>query len=112
MAAFVQEGINVNFAQFDGQSGLKVATYERGVEDETYSCGTGVVATAIAATQHFKPQTNELIEWAITTKGGQLCVSMEVQPQADGVLHFTNIWLKGPATWVFEGFIKEATLQP
>lgn len=93
--AFRAEGINVNFVQpKDNQ--LLVATYERGVEDETWSCGTGVTAAALA--HHLRTQATSPV--AIATKGGNLSVSFEF---ANG--SFTNIWLSGGAEFIFEGTI-------
>jgi diaminopimelate epimerase len=78
-----------------GKSGeTSIRTYERGVENETLSCGTGVTASALvcARVQSF---TEEII---VHTQGGDLAVSFE--SAGDG---FTNIWLKGPASFVFKG---------
>lgn len=98
-APFIKEGINVNFAEPQADGSIFVRTYERGVEDETLSCGTGVVASAIAHYyhNHFKPdQIN------IGTPGGKLHVKFKVQD-----MHFTDIWLTGPAEEVYRG---EATI--
>lgn len=99
---FRKEGINVNFVESDEniQEGthIEVATYERGVEDETFSCGTGVTAAAIAQyLQHPKQPT--CID--IVTKGGQLQVKFT--PPSVTESKFTNVWLCGAATRVFEG---------
>jgi diaminopimelate epimerase len=96
---FAEAGINVNFIT-PIENGIKVATYERGVEDETLSCGTGVTAAAIA---FWLSQNNTLLqEISIQTKGGQLSVRL----QPDGYVGFKNIWLCGPATSVFEGEVE------
>jgi len=94
---FKAEGINVNFVEVvDGK--LIVATYERGVEDETLSCGTGVTAAALAYALHSKLDTGEhTIE--IQTKGGLLEVKFSINSNSE----FENIWLSGSATKVFKG---------
>lgn len=89
-----EEGSNVNFIEWDGTI-LKVRTYERGVEGETYSCGTGVTASAIAL--HHLNQTKEE-KVSISTPGGELSVSFS---HIDGV--YSNVTLSGPAKKVFEG---------
>jgi diaminopimelate epimerase len=95
---FREEGTNVNFIEKQ-DDGLLVRTYERGVEDETYSCGTGVTAAAlVAAVSGISTGKNSCI---VKTKGGNLEVTFEkVLDQ-----NFYNIWLKGPALKVFEGTI-------
>lgn len=99
---FREEGTNVNFVQPAGP-GIAVATYERGVEDETLSCGTGVTASAIAYYLHRQGAGPQAVP--IQTRGGQ----MEVRfiPRAGG---FTDIWLCGPAQRVFEGEIEIQSL--
>jgi len=94
---YKQEGVNVNFVKIN-EGNIEVATYERGVEDETLSCGTGVTAAAIAT---FLDQgaKNNIVN--IQTKGGQLSVSFE----QDGDT-FRNIWLTGPVVKVFDGSVK------
>lgn len=87
------KGINVNFVQRT-EDGIIVRTYERGVEDETYSCGTGVTAAAIAASGDATGSFNT----SITTPGGKLSVSFE--KDANGI---TQIFLNGPATYVYSG---------
>ncbi len=93
---YQKEGINVNFVERLGQ-GIDVQTYERGVEDETLSCGTGVTAAAIAFA--IDQQLTGQIEVPVQTKGGGLTVKLN---RADS---FTDVWLCGPATFVFEGKI-------
>ncbi|RYD58725.1 MAG: diaminopimelate epimerase [Sphingobacteriales bacterium] len=90
-------GINVNFVQ-KLKNGLLVRTYERGVEDETLSCGTGVTASAIAASG---AETGSF-SIPIQTPGGNLNVSF-TKPAA-GVAN--DVVLSGPATFVFEGDIE------
>ena len=93
---FANEGINVNFIQHQGDH-LFVRTYERGVENETYSCGTGVTASAIISCLH---KTGEH-DVHIKTIGGNLAVSFNNK----GGGHFNQIWLKGPGTFVFKASI-------
>ncbi|HMO39389.1 MAG TPA: diaminopimelate epimerase [Saprospiraceae bacterium] len=95
---FRQEGTNVNFVQIEADQHLSVATYERGVEDETLSCGTGVTAAALAYALAHPEQASRNLR--IDTKGGQLEVRFE--PADSG---FRNIWLCGPAEQVFQGEI-------
>jgi diaminopimelate epimerase len=94
---FSPNGTNVNFIEKRGRNKIAIRTYERGVEDETLACGTGIVASALifAAT--------EKIIGAITViaRGGdELEVGFE---KADGRFH--NVALTGPAEFVFEGTI-------
>ncbi len=90
-------GTNVNFVEVEKEGYLKVRTYERGVEDETLSCGTGVTAVAIAAHLTGKAASNEIL---LKTPGGELIVSFEQEGKS-----YKNIWLTGPAEQVFEGTI-------
>jgi len=94
---FAAEGTNVNFVQ-EMDKGIFVRTYERGVEDETYSCGTGVTAAALTAA----PAEAGEYTIPVETIGGHL----EIQFARNGERSFSNIWLCGPATLVFEGNIK------
>lgn len=103
------EGINVNFVSRKG-NGIVVTTYERGVEDETLSCGTGVTAAAIAAFLYQKMAAKKVHEYGnmtdeqqveIETKGGALAVSFQLEPTGS----LTNVWLTGAAELVFEGFL-------
>lgn len=96
---FKKEGINVNFVEvLPGKTPL-LRTYERGVEDETLSCGTGTVATALVLAK--KGLSDNKYHCNIQTMGGMLKVWFI--PQKDG---FKNIWLEGPATFVFKGSYK------
>ncbi|MBA3829430.1 MAG: diaminopimelate epimerase [Taibaiella sp.] len=94
---YMPAGINVNFVQLlDGK--LWVRTYERGVEDETLSCGTGVTASAIAATAVATGSFNTLIN----TPGGQLQVSFtKATPDTAG-----DVILTGNAVFVYEGKVE------
>ncbi|MFK7806477.1 MAG: diaminopimelate epimerase [Saprospiraceae bacterium] len=100
---FREKGINVNFVE-KTKSELIVATYERGVEAETYSCGTGVTASAIAYALKRKATDKSNIK--IQTKGGQLEVHLTPSDQG-----FNDIWLCGPATLVFEGQVNRPKKQ-
>lgn len=95
--AYATNGINVNFVQqTEEPDKIIVRTYERGVEDETLSCGTGVTAAALVC-YHNENGYNRV---EVKTKGGRL--SVEFDKIED---HFENIWLIGPAEKVFEGDI-------
>lgn len=95
--SYLQAGINVNFVE-DLNGKLFVRTFERGVEGETFACGTGVTAAAIT-TAYAKEQQGK-IETRIQVLGGELQVQFE---SAGG--QYTNIFLCGPAEKVFEGEI-------
>lgn len=91
-------GCNINFVEQLSNDTFKVRTYERGVEDETFSCGTGVTAVALAmhANEKTTQQTVQLI-----TEGGNLQVRFESAAKG-----YHNIWLIGPAVQVFKGEIE------
>jgi diaminopimelate epimerase len=93
--SFAKEGINVNFVEQVGDDEIFVRTYERGVEDETLSCGTGVTAAAIAC-YHNEAGFNDVM---VHTKGGRLNVEYDRNDDNS----YTNVWLTGPAEKVFEG---------
>ena len=94
---FKKEGINVNFVEYtEDPDTILVRTYERGVEDETFSCGTGVTAAALVSF-HNEVGYNYV---NVKTKGGLLGVEYEKNED-----NYTNIHLIGPATKVFEGDI-------
>ncbi len=88
-------GINVNIVEHG--SSLRMRTYERGVEDETLACGTGVTAAALIATFLSPDQKSK---WQIETRGGLLSVECTY----DGK-QFTDVLLTGPTCKVFEGSI-------
>jgi len=93
---FKEKGINVNFVNNQYTNNLvQMRTYERGVEDETLSCGTGTVAVAMVARTYFK-ELSEASAVDIKTKGGNL----QVLFKKDGV------WLQGPVAFVFSGVIE------
>lgn len=97
-ATYRKEGINVNFAHSENK-GYFVRTFERGVEDETLACGTGVTAVALAMAKHHG-QTGD-IKTPIRAMGGELSIRFHSE---NG--QFTNIFLEGPAKFVFEGTIE------
>ncbi|SDX52534.1 diaminopimelate epimerase [Lutibacter oricola] len=96
-APYFEEGTNVNFAEQVSENSFKVRTFERGVEDETLACGTGVTAVAIAANSTNKTTSTHL---KVEVLGGNLEVSFDEDDNK-----YTNVFLKGPATFVFEGTI-------
>ncbi|WP_343633549.1 diaminopimelate epimerase [Fluviicola sp.] len=94
--AYKLEGINVNaIHQLDDHT-FEIRTYERGVEDETLSCGTGVTAAALALGR--KNQLSGDFEYQVKSQGGDLSVKFTVSGTG-----FTNVWLIGPAESVFKG---------
>ena len=95
---FAEHGINVNFVEHKNGHEIIVRTYERGVENETYSCGTGVTAAALVC-YHNENGFNDV---TVHTKGGKL--SVEYDRIAEN--QYENIWLCGPAERVFAGTIE------
>lgn len=95
---YKKHGINVNFVE-PLSDGYFVRTFERGVEDETYACGTGVTAVALAMAKR-NNQTGKL-NTPIKVLGGDLNIRFET----DGK-HFSHIFLEGPAKLVFEGEVE------
>jgi len=93
---FALEGINVNFVEELGTGHLRMRTFERGVEDETLSCGTGAVAAAIAAAHNL--QENGPLNFELETRGGTLKVTLEKEED-----QYHNVWLIGPAVHVYNG---------
>jgi len=89
---FYENGINVNFVTKVSDNQIFVRTYERGVEDETLSCGTGATAAALTFMQNCN-QTNVQVK----VLGGELIVSAEKSEKG-----FKNVWLEGPAKRVFK----------
>ena len=109
-AEYAAAGINVNFVSTVAGGGIRVATFERGVEAETLSCGTGVTAAAIAAFLQTKLAAKSLTDvgnvtdphtTTVHTKGGTLSVRFEMAANGS----FENVWLRGAAVQVFEGFV-------
>ncbi len=90
---FKPTGTNVNFVEvLDKNSKLKIRTYERGVEQETLSCGSGVTASAILFAQNTKQKN---ANYNIITSGGKLAVELSNE--------FNSIYLQGPAANVYKG---------
>ena len=92
-----QTGSNVNFVKKINDQFFAVRTYERGVEDETLSCGTG--ATAVAIAMHALKETDKNLI-TLKVQGGELQVTFVVD---NGI--YKNVWLIGPAEFVFKGAI-------
>lgn len=90
-----EKGSNINFVNQSNADTFEVRTYERGVEDETFSCGTGVTAVALA--MHSSGKTNGNVV-NVSTPGGALKISFEQDDEG-----YKKIFLSGPAKQVFKG---------
>lgn len=95
--SYQDPGSNVNFVQQINDDTFRVRTYEKGVEDETLACGTGVTAVAIAMHKTNKTKSNSIF---LPVEGGNLEVSFT---EKNGI--YQNVFLKGPAQFVFQGVI-------
>ena len=95
---FKDEGVNVNFVQIISENEFSVRTFERGVEDETLSCGTGVTAVALAM---FHLKKNKIKKLKIKTRGGELTV--EFNNSENG---YSEIYLTGSVKMIFSGEIE------
>jgi diaminopimelate epimerase len=93
---FKREGVNVNFIVPQNAATLRIRTYERGVEDETYSCGTGAVAAAICHAENYNSS-----RVTVLTSGGELQVRFEKNNA-----NYSDVWLIGPAVKVFDGQLR------
>jgi diaminopimelate epimerase len=96
---FSPGGTNVNFVQVDKDLNLSVRTYERGVENETLACGTGIVASALST---FLSHRTDKTSFLINAVGGKLKVHFDPYDENK----FRNIWLTGPVEFVFAGEIE------
>ncbi|PCI36078.1 MAG: diaminopimelate epimerase [Flavobacteriaceae bacterium] len=94
---YLEEGSNINFVSQTGDAHFRVRTYERGVEDETLACGTGVTAVAIIA-HNLDKTTSTSID--LQVEGGLLNVSFTLEDD-----DYTNVFLTGPAVNTFNGHI-------
>jgi diaminopimelate epimerase len=93
-----QAGSNINFVKKIDETTFSLRTYERGVEDETLACGTGATAVAIAMNATGQTNSNEI---NLNVEGGKLAVSFDKVNEK-----YTNVFLKGPAEFVFKGTIE------
>lgn len=93
---FAEEGINVNFVKIT-EGKVWMRTYERGVENETLACGTGAVAAAVAAYSGHHGFNSPV---PVEARGGKLKVYLKAKAGK-----FTDVWLEGPARYVFNGVI-------
>jgi len=91
-------GSNVNFVQKLNETTFRVRTYEKGVENETLACGTGVTAVAIAMHKTNKTTSNSIF---LPVEGGVLNVTFDIENNS-----YTNVFLKGPAQFVYKGSIE------
>ena len=96
-ALYGKEGSNVNFVEKVSDSEFNLRTYERGVEDETLACGTGATAVAIGMFEIGEATSSKI---KVNVKGGILKVSFDKKESI-----YTNVFLEGPATFVFKGEI-------
>lgn len=92
---FKENGVNVNFVEVLDEKNIRIRTYERGVEDETLSCGTGVTAAAI--THLMREGSGRKVH--VETRGGTL----DVSATKGGDKLFFDVWLTGPAVETFTG---------
>ncbi len=96
---FGKEGVNVNFVEPGLQTReISVRTYERGVEAETYSCGTGAAAAAISAYYHYR---SDNLSYNVRTLGGILNVTFESHHHQ----LFSDVYLTGPVSHVYDGVV-------
>jgi diaminopimelate epimerase len=95
---FAPRGANANFSEQRGPRSIAIRTYERGVEDETLACGTGVVASAIL----FAANENATGPIDVLVRGGDT-LQVDFKRRGD---QFSDVTLTGPADFVFDGTIE------
>ncbi len=100
--AFAPAGTNVDFVQKVGDRALKIRTYERGVEDETLACGTGVAAAALLSSYKNLVQPPVAVE----TRGGDI-LQVDFESPSGEAAAVTEVYLEGPARVAFEGTLRE-----
>ena len=98
---FKPGGTNVNLVEETGENHIRIRTYERGVEDETYSCGTGATACALSYAVRHDLAAGPVI---VDVRGGRLSVDFKNDKTG-----FSEIWLKGPAEFVYKGLVNGNT---
>ncbi len=100
--SFAPTGTNVDFVEKVGDRALKIRTYERGVEDETLACGTGVVASALLS--HYKNMVQPPVE--VETRGGDI-LKVDFEATDDDAGKSSVVYLEGPTRIAFEGTLAE-----
>ena len=99
---FMPEGTNVDFVEVVGEGSLRVRTFEKGVEDETLACGTGIVASALAAWSRGipgKPVDGGTVSYSVRAAISGLEVEFTPDGSREG-FHASDVWLQGPVAYV------------
>ena len=99
---FSPNGTNVNFVCSHSDSKIQLQTFEKGVEDLTLACGTGAIAAAISS-HHLHTPNSSSGDYTVQVKGGVLGISFNYDEQSKT---YTNVYLNGPGTFVFEGYVE------
>lgn len=94
---YKEEGVNVNLVTIQGEGEIDVRTYERGVEAETFACGTGATACGLSYANEYLKEEEGIVK--VNVKGGNLRI--HYKKIAPG--KFEDIWLEGPGVFVFKG---------
>lgn len=94
---FKPEGTNVDFVEIIDEDKIRVRTYERGVENETFACGTGAVASALITNCRLKD--NNLKKIDVYTKSGEI-LKVYFKKEKD---NFKDVWLEGKAKIIYKG---------